>query len=137
MSDTNPIPHNPRLALADLLHKTADAFIRQAVSSGLPLTDVPALEQEFVHPLDAIRESPALLPTDLAPLHASPARQLRVLEQENIFYVHVPATLMISVDPLDGFVESEAEEVALARLNDLTLEVTLGGVPLEVITHLS
>lgn len=44
--------------------------------------------------------------------------------------VSFPALLEIAVDPLDGFLPSEAIVVAAERLREQPLSVTLGGVPI-------
>lgn len=57
---------------------------------------------------------------------------LSVKPLDGLFVVQVPILLEIPVDPLDGFTEEEAPQVALDRLKELELTVDLGGVPLEV-----
>lgn len=47
------------------------------------------------------------------------------------FIVHIPVILEIPVDPLHGFTEDEAPQVAIDRLAELPLFVTLGGVIIE------
>jgi len=44
----------------------------------------------------------------------------------------VPVFIEIPVDPLDGFTAEEAPQVAMDRLAELPLQVTLGGVILDV-----
>lgn len=64
----------------------------------------------------------------------NPHPPLRQTTRDGIEIVSVPLFVEIPVDPLDGFTPEEASAVALQRLRDLPLSVTLGGVPLAVRT---
>jgi hypothetical protein len=54
------------------------------------------------------------------------------VEHEGRQEVLVPVLLRITVDPLDGFTEEEAIQVALERLEALELDARLSGVPIPV-----
>jgi hypothetical protein len=58
--------------------------------------------------------------------------QLQRVTRHGNEVILVPVFLEIPVDPLEGFTPEEAPRVALDRLAELPLQVTLGGVLLDV-----
>ncbi len=70
------------------------------------------------------------LPTANGQLTTLPS--LSRFTRDGVEIILVPVFIEIPVDPLEGFTAEEAPRVALDRLAELPLEVTLGGVPLAV-----
>ena len=72
---------------------------------------------------------------DFAAIH-QPAVPPAVKSLDGLFIVEIPIRLVIPVDPLHGFTEQESLQVALDRLAELPLEITLGGVPLTALASI-
>jgi hypothetical protein len=76
-------------------------------------------------------EHPSFSSSSLSTINPPPSTSLQVKQVDGLNIVHIPILLEIPVDPLDGFTDDEAPQVALERLAELELVVSLGGVLLE------
>lgn len=65
-----------------------------------------------------------------AAIHSLPCSHR--ISRDGLEIILVPVFIEIPVDPLEGFTAEEAPQVALDRLAELPLAVTLGGVSLAV-----